>query len=267
MTNKSFKQRLAALEALEQESIGRYLPPERYEVVRLLLANTLIYDFGTGAPEGRFAVHASTYPDNPQFRALRVKQCADLGFELTYADLWALCAWLNEQAPGELASNLVPTEAQADALTDDEVLTEAWYGLRAEPGYTAALSASGGGFRPTSNHARRYWERVAERAQALCTERGIILFPLTDEEIRAAIDLIDRDVFTVRPIWEDGRGNHGWRSHHTTISYPYAESEQWREPHCQLATALDQMVAQRGDPPLETKADILAALRGALGES
>jgi hypothetical protein len=261
---QSLSKRLAALEALEaleQDSIARYLPPERYTLARQLLAAALIFDFGQDAP-ARFALHAPSYPDNPQFRASLAQRCAALDLDLSFTDLQALCAWLNDQAPGELAANLAPNETDADVLTDDAVLDEACYGLA--DGHTLTCWNTGT-FRVTfSNSAGgpRYWQRVAERAQALCTARGIMLFPMTTEEIHAAIDLIAREVFFIRPHRPQFSDSYGSVIMHRSSDPEYhAHDEQKRT----LVRALDCCRWQSHGSLLETREEILELLAWACG--
>jgi hypothetical protein len=266
MTIKSFTARLAALEALEQESIGRYLPPERYALARLLLAEALIFDFGQGAP-ARYALHAPSYPDNPQFRASLAQRCEVLGLDLSFADAQAICTWLNQQPPGDCAIGLAPTEAEADVLDDDEVIALACYGL----GEGRTLNAWNTGlFRVTFGNdawGPRYWQRIAERAQALCDERGIVLFPLTPADTVAAIDLITSGAFRVRP-----RGPQEQDSHRSCIRFP-AEVPNWSElfeQKTRLADALDTWLWQqrrRTGTPLEllSTADAVLALLEGIG--
>jgi hypothetical protein len=94
-------------------------------------------------------------------------------------------------------------------LSDEEIHTEAWYGLRRENGYTNELSYHGGTLHATNSSTvrARWWARIAERAN------GMPLFPLTVEEICAALDAFDSGDLKCRPL-----SPNCWKSHNWTIS-------------------------------------------------
>lgn len=99
-------------------------------------------------------------------------------------------------------------EYDADKLTDDEVLQEALRGLG---GGSALTVWNNGIFRVTfSNPALgpRYWQRIAERAQALCQERDTILVPMTFNEMHQIIEYINIGVFKVHTLPPQRRYGH-----------------------------------------------------------
>jgi hypothetical protein len=165
-------------------------------------------------------------------------------------------------------------ETDADELDDDEVLHEAVYGLRRSESFMNCLSAYGGTLKPTMRWPgwMGYWQRVGDRAQALCRERGISLFPLSTEEIQESIDLIERGIFDVIPWSKTNPGlTTSWRSHYGTIRQSHDSDWAIYGPaHRRLCHALDEMAYQQQQSmridPLESKEDVLAVLRSALGD-
>jgi hypothetical protein len=191
----------------------------------------------------------------------------------SFADRMAALEAL-EAAERQVEDDRPLDETDADDLDDDEVLNEAACGLAAREGYTASLTAYGGAFKATTRWPgwREYWGRVGERAQALCKERGICLFPLAPEEIRESIDLIERGVFTVHPWSTTNPGlSTSWRSHYSTIRHArYSDWAIYGPALRRLVHAMDEMCYQQQQSyridPLGSKDDVLAVLRWALGD-
>jgi hypothetical protein len=170
---------------------------ERYALARRLLAESLIFDFGPDV-RLRYATHAPSYPDNPRFHALLKERCAAPAVDLSFEDVGPLCSWLNAQPPDACVAALAPTAADADDLEDDAVLAEAAYGL----GDGHALPAwDTGVFRVTFSNPTfgpHYWQRIAERAQAICDARGMVLFP-----IYAAVKMVQRALWVWAEVCRD----------------------------------------------------------------
>jgi hypothetical protein len=160
-------------------------------------------------------------------------------------------------------------ETDADALDDDELLAEAYWGLVRGEKTTSLLSFSSGTLKvarywhPQGCAEERYWTRVCERACALCREQDMVIFPLVREDAIAALALIDAGVMTCRPLYE-----RCWKSHYTTITVPYNggivnDAHNIRE---RLALALDQVQAQTGAAFITDVAELRATLVAALGD-
>ncbi|HEY3228204.1 MAG TPA: hypothetical protein VGJ87_03230 [Roseiflexaceae bacterium] len=162
-------------------------------------------------------------------------------------------------------------ETDADELDDDEVLEEATYGLGAGRALTCWNE---GRFRTTFTNPALgffYWRRIAERALALCDARGIVLFPMTPEEICAAIDMVERGVLQIR-----SRPPQTQYSHRSCIQHgDYGNAAAWGvlfQQKSKLADALDDWLWQRrrlmGEAAVlcETAGAVLDVLRRALGD-
>jgi len=168
----------------------------------------------------------------------------------------------------QAASEQVVDETDADALDDDDLLAETWWGLlfSDDPPARPPLSFRGPGilavaryWHPRGCPAERYWARVADRAGALCRDRGLVLFPLVREDAASALALLDSGVLICRPF-----SPMEWRSHHTTVRVPH--NHETYALSFRLAEALDQVVAQTGQSHIETADELRAALVKALGD-
>ncbi len=179
-----------------------------------------------------------------------------------------------EAAAQQVEDDRPLTETDADDLDDDEVLSEAAYGLRRDESSMNCLTAHGGAFRTMIRWPgwREYWGRVGERAGALCRERGTCLFPLSVEEIHESIDLIERGIFDVIPWSTTNPGmSTSSRSHCSTIRHARASDWMINGPALRrLVHALDELSYQQQQSariaPLESKDDVLAVLQWALGD-
>jgi hypothetical protein len=133
------------------------------------------------------------------------------------------------------------TAADADDLDDDDVLNEACWAL----GEGRLMTCWNNGifriaFSQSAWHPA-YWQRVAERAQAIADQRRIVLFPMTAEQISEAIDLLESGRLTVRR-----RPEMHQYSHHSCINALWPASG-WNETYHKgehLARALDCVLWQ-----------------------
>jgi len=59
----------------------------------------------------------------------------------------------------------------------------------------------------------RFWQRVAERADQLCTDRNLVLFPLGTAECRRAIKYFNDGTLWMRPPEPTGKPLHMFAQH------------------------------------------------------
>jgi hypothetical protein len=129
----------------------------------------------------------------------------------------------------------------------------------------AALDVSGALVATHCSGARgRWWARIAERAGELLAAQGMVIFPLSDEDIRAGLEAIDAGLVKCRPLYP-----HCWQSHHTTLSVPYGDGivTELHKLHGWLADALDQVQCQTGALFITDIAELRAYLVAALGDT
>ena len=107
----------------------------------------------------------------------------------------------------EMARRLAELEAQQEppapdeaamvaALSDDEVLNEAAWGLRGSALWLDGFAA----FRSLITSVDRgavYWQGIAARVNAVCDARGVVVCPLAQEEVIHARDLLASGVLKV----------------------------------------------------------------------
>jgi hypothetical protein len=141
----------------------------------------------------------------------------------------------------------------ADALDQDEVIAEALYGLGIGGGYTNSLTVAGGTLRPACDLVRSYWQRIAERAQ------GVLLFPLSVDEIRAALAQLEAGALCVRPL-----SPNSWKSHHWTVRCPYSALRETHDATSRLNHALDMLAEQTGQPIAEDAVTLASVLHQVL---
>jgi hypothetical protein len=112
------------------------------------------------------------------------------------------------------------------------------------------LVASAGGV------AESYWRAIAERARTI--ER--VYFPLSTEDIRAALDALSTCKLLVGPA------NVSWRSHRVTIQAPYNDGivNEWHELSYRVAHAFDLLNDQVGCGILQSADEVRGALELAL---
>ena len=160
-------------------------------------------------------------------------------------------------------------ETDAAALDDEELLSEAFWGLMRCDNGLSTLTFRGGTLKVlqywSTQHTplERYWTRVAERAGALLQVRCVALFPITREDVVAALALIDAGLLTCRPLSKGA-----YESHTTTLVVPHSDgfftpAHKLRD---RLAHALDELQAQQIGAFIETVDELRADLAVALGD-
>lgn len=255
--NKSFKARLAELERLEAQSAatsleaGQALTSDDCKMLhfQIEIGNVVIDSAGRLARSFRL--------DSAEYTAQLDIALARCNAASPPRDMAALKEWLEKQ--------FVWTVEDADDLGDDEVLSEAGWAL----GEGRLMTCWDTGiFRITFGNAAwhpAYWQRVAERAQVIADQRGIIIFPMTPDEISEAIALVESGRLTVKPRHH----NHQY-SHSSCIHAPWP-AEGWTETYHKgehLARALDCALWQHrrrtGELGVlcESAEAVLEALRG-----
>jgi hypothetical protein len=138
--------------------------------------------------------------------------------------------------------------------TDDEIIEEVTRGLAKR---VNALGFSGGVLVASAGGvAESYWRAIAERARTI--ER--VYFPLSTEDIRAALDALSTRKLLVGPA------NVSWRSHRVTIQAPYNDGivNEWHELSYRVAHAFNVLNDQIGCGILETADEVRGALELAL---
>jgi hypothetical protein len=95
--------------------------------------------------------------------------------------------------------------ALADALTADEVLNEAAWGLH-DTVLVADNFATLRCLVISVDRGARYWQRVAERANALCAQHGWWICALTRSEALDAISAMESGMLRLRPLEHDRPG-------------------------------------------------------------
>ena len=243
---KSFKDRLAALEALEGPRPGSVLdntPMDWTDRETLYMAISL---YRATVDERGYLVRKDT-PSAPDDLDRAISRCnAGLaGLVPRPRTLEAVDGWIRDLSD--------PDTFDADAL-----IAWAHWGLTKKPDLENMLSFGSGELRATATFPGAvpgYWQRIAERAAPLLKERGIVLVPLLPEDARAALALLDSGVMTCQPI----TGLHPWYSHHTTIN----SSAQY-DVRGRLVWALDQVQYQTGGAFIETADELRAVLTSGL---
>lgn len=154
-------------------------------------------------------------------------------------------------------------ETDADALDDEELLAEAYWGI-----LSFSLSFVGGSlgsfshWRPADSPHARFWRRVAERADALLKARELLIFPLAREDALVALEWIDSGVLTCRPM-RLGESH----SHRSTIYLPYiGPQNKYLRVHSRLVHAFDEVMHQTGAPLIDSIDELRADLVVALGD-
>ena len=169
-----------------------------------------------------------------------------------------------------VANDQALDETDAAALDDEELLSEAFWGLLDCELAKGPLSFASGTLKvarywhPQGCAEERYWTFVAARAGALCAAAQLVIFPLVREDAIAALALVDAGLMKARPLYANC-----WKSHHTTLGLPYnggVVSEAFKLLG-RLAYALDQVQAQTGAPFITDVAELRADLVAAIGET
>lgn len=125
------------------------------------------------------------------------------------------------------ATEHIADEHDADLLSDEDVLQVVLHSLFYHPKYSSMLGMSPdgeiiAGFKG-ENFAPRYWQRIADRAMALCKEQDIILIPLKPSEMRQALDYFRQGIFFAQePNTTNTRYGHMWT---VCCSLPYKSAE------------------------------------------
>jgi hypothetical protein len=251
LMNKSFAARLEALERLETQAERDRSPltdeDRRILCYQLACGNVTMQrcwaarTWALGAPEATNALDTALSRLNVELNSLVPR----------LHTTEALDDWLCE----------IPDVATLD---DRAVLAEAFYGLVQCEGWMPLLTFRTGALTATQSAGAwaRYWGRIADRAGVLL--QGAVIFPLSAEDTRAALELLDAGTFKVRPF---GRaGEWGWRSHHWTLSAPYNGGivNDTHRLYQRVVHAFDEYIYQVGGTPLETVEDIRAVLVRAL---
>jgi len=178
-------------------------------------------------------------------------------------DRLAVLEALEAAAEAKQASeSVVIDETTADALDDEELITEAHWGL-----LNFSLTFAGGSlgsfshWRPADSPHERFWRRVAERAATLLKEREIVLFPLAREDALVALEWIDAGLLTCRSV-RLGESH----SHRSTIYLPRDRPQnEFLQVYSELVHAFDELMFQTGAPLIDTVAELRADLVVALG--
>jgi hypothetical protein len=254
--NKSFKDRLAALEALEMRaeldrepltSAQRYILYNQIELgnVTMDARGLLVRGWKIGAADDTAALDTALARCNAARAALRPRLTT-----LEAVDLWLrgledpdifdaseLCFWVFF---GLLHKPRV----------DD------WPANREQVRFSGSVLQLGSAL-PSHGGLRGWWGRIIERAAPIIQEHGYAFFPLRSDDIRAALDLIDSGEMTYQPL-----GPQSQRSHSSIIKIPYGSAHY--ELRTRVAWAFDQYMEQIGGEPIqsadELRADLVAAL-------
>jgi hypothetical protein len=249
--NKSFKDRLAALEALEtQAELDRSpLTDDDRRLIGDAIALYAVTLDGNG-----YLVRSR---DNGDTAATdrAVARCnaalATLRPRLTTLDV--IDIWLRD----------LEDPATFD---EDELLYWVWYGLMKKPPLEDTnardhqVSFSSGTLRSVVTCAGGlpgWWTQIAELAAPILKARELAIFPLYPSDIRTALALIDSGEITCKPPWSQS-----WRSHTCTIQIP--RSSEHDALRRRVAHAFDEYMHQVSGALIETtdelRADLVAAL-------
>jgi hypothetical protein len=240
--NKSFKQRLEALEALEGPPAGSVLDNSPITEEDQELLYMAISTYRATVDERGYLVRKEK-PSAPDDLDRAISRC-NAGLARLVPRLRTL-----EEVDGWVRQLEDP-----DTFDEAELLSWVHWGLTRQPDLENVLSFSSGELRASvlfPGAVLGYWTRIAERAGPLLKERGIVLIPLLPEDARKALALLDSGVIRCRPFTPTC-----WRSHHTTI--PYVSSA--AALHGRLVWALDQVQHQTGGAFIETADDLRALL-------
>jgi hypothetical protein len=256
--NKSFRDRLAALEALEGPPAGSVLDnaPITSEDQELLYMAISTY---RAILDERGYLARKEKPSAPDDLDRAISRC-NAGLARLAPRLRTL-----EEVDGWIRQLEDP-----DTFDEDELFGWVHWGLAKEPptegiGHADLISFSSGELRVSVSFPgalRGHWTRIVERAAPLLKERGIVLFPLFSSDARAALALLDSGVLTCRPLTPNC-----WRSHNHTIQVPYPSSNELHALRTRLVWALDQAQLQTGGAFIETADDLRAALVSGLENS
>jgi hypothetical protein len=243
--NKSFKDRLAALEALEEQAELARAPitEEDRDLLYLAIEKRSV----TMDASGRLVRSWATGDTQALDQALARCNTALAAMLPPLTTIEDIDAWIRE----------LP---DPDAFDDEELFVEVFHGLLKREGTDTPLSFAAGGLHApytACGSIRRYWTRVAERGALLLKAQGIEIFPLLPGDIRKATEYIDAGVITCQPCPE-----HVTKSHQSTVMSTHADPDL----HTQLVWALDQYMYQVDCAPVQTTEELRADLVAALGQ-
>jgi hypothetical protein len=250
--NKSFRDRLAALEALEyQAELDRSpLTPEDRTLLGDMVSIHVVTLNGSGC-----LVRNRDYGDTAAIdRALARYNAALLALQPRLMTLEAVDLWVRDLD-------------DPDSFDEDELLFQVWVGLEHKhakfaemPPVGTLVSFAGGVLRATIScpGCLRSWSaRIVERATLIIKAREISFFPLFPEDIRAALELIDAGEMTCQAPWSSA-----YRSHRYRIKVPHGSVHTGL---CdRVASAFDQYMYQVNGALLETTEELRADLVEAL---
>jgi hypothetical protein len=247
--NKSFRDRLAALEALETH-VELDHAPLTWEDRELLFIQIALYNV-TVDDSGRVV---------RSWRTGSADVTADLDRAISRCNA-ALAALVPRLRTLEAVDAWIRDLDDPATFDDDTIIAWTHWGLTKTPDHDSVISFTSGELRVSVSFrggVRGYWERIVERAGPLLKARGIVLVPLLPEDARAALALLDAGVLRCHPI----TGLHPWRSHHTTIQLPYNSgiSNETHGVRDRLVWAFDQVQYQTGGAFIETAEELRAVL-------
>jgi hypothetical protein len=251
--NKSFKDRLATLEALETRAAAiAFDRSPLTEADRDLLSDEISLSNVT-MKDGLLVRSGSAGDTIAIDQALARCNAALLALRPRLTTIEAIDLWLRDIG-------------DPDTFDEDELFGWVWYGLVHKsavapvPGNGVQLSFSSGVLRSTvscSGGLRDWWGKIAERAAPIIREREIRFFPLHSEDIRAALALIDSGELTCQVL-----GPQSQRSHSSIIKIPYGSAQYDLRPR--VVSAFDEYMHQVNGALIETTDELRADLMTAL---
>ena len=245
---KSFKARLEALEALEEQAEQARAPLSDADRDLLYLA---IESRSVTMDASRQLVRSWATGDTSALD-LALVRCNT-----------ALAALLPPLTTIEDIDTWVRDLPELDSFDDDELIVEVFMGLLKGEKTDPQLTFARGSLQHTTilGSLQRYWAGIVERGAPLVKERGVIFFPLLPSDTRSAIERIDAGVITCQ-----ARPEHVAKSHQYTVTSTRPVNTDIKRHSLlqRLVWALDQYMYQVDCALIETTDELRATLVEAL---
>jgi len=248
--NKSFKQRVKALEALETQAEQARAPlsEDDRDLLYLAIEDRSVTMDATGRLVRGWAAGDTAALD------LALVRCNTV-----------LAAMLPPLTTLEDIDAWIRGLPDLGSFDDDELLVEVFMGLLKGEKTDPQLTFARGSLQHMAilGSLQRYWAGIVERGAPLVKERGITFFPLLPADIRTVIERIDAGVITCQALPEHAAKPHQYR---VTSTRPVNTNIKRNSLLQRLVWALDQYMYQIDCAPVQTSEELRADLAAVLEE-